>query len=70
MGRWQPMPGHDADRLEISAVFVLNSCERMTITVKKEFRFMFATLLLERQLPAMDELNRRLSARILERDAQ
>lgn len=42
----------------------------MTITVKKELRFMFPTLLLERQLTGVAELNQRLAARILERESE
>lgn len=39
-----------------------------TITVKKEFTFSFATLILQRELAAVDELNRQLSGVILERE--
>ena len=42
----------------------------MTITVKKEFKFLFSTLLLERQLEGVADLNQRLSERILEREEQ
>ena len=42
----------------------------MTITVKKEFKFLFPSLLLQRQLEGVAELNQRLSARILEREGQ
>lgn len=42
----------------------------MTITVKKEFKFLFPTLLLQRQLEGVAELNQRLSARILTREGQ
>ena len=41
----------------------------MTIRVKKEFSFTFATVVLERQVPDVAELNQRLAARILEREA-
>ena len=41
----------------------------MTIRVKKEFAFTFATVVLERQFSDVVELNRRLTARILEREA-
>ncbi len=40
----------------------------MTITVKKEFKFAFATLLLERQFSDVADLNRRLSEKILSRE--
>jgi uncharacterized protein (TIGR02466 family) len=40
----------------------------MTITVKKEFRFTFATLVLERRYPGASELNRRLREQILARE--
>lgn len=42
----------------------------MTITVKKEFAFTFATIVLERHLSGVDELNRRLAERIVERQRQ
>jgi hypothetical protein len=41
----------------------------MTIRVKKEFAFTFATIVLERQLSGVEGLNQRLRARILEREA-
>jgi uncharacterized protein (TIGR02466 family) len=42
----------------------------MTITVKREFKLMFATLVLERQLAGVDDLNRRLAKTILQRETE
>jgi uncharacterized protein (TIGR02466 family) len=44
--------------------------EHMTIRVKKEFAFTFATIVLERQFSGVQTLNHRLKARILEREAE
>jgi uncharacterized protein (TIGR02466 family) len=49
--------------------FVLDSSEYMTIRVKKEFAFTFATIVLERHFAGVEALNQRLSAKILEREA-
>ena len=48
---------------------MLESYELMTIRVKKEFAFTFATIVLERQFPDISALNQRLAAQILEREA-
>ena len=56
--------------LAMAAVFVLESCKAMTITVKKEFKLMFATIVLERHIRGVEDLNRRLAAKILEREQQ
>jgi uncharacterized protein (TIGR02466 family) len=48
---------------------VLDSSEYMTIRVKKEFAFTFSTIVLERQFSGVEALNERLSAKILEREA-
>lgn len=42
----------------------------MTSAVKREFKFMFPTLVLERQLPDVDESNRRLAETILARERE
>jgi uncharacterized protein (TIGR02466 family) len=42
----------------------------MTIRVKKEFAFTFATIVLERQFSGVEALNQRLAARVLEREAE
>lgn len=42
----------------------------MTITVKKEFKFTFATIVLERRFSDVEDLNRRLGEAILERERQ
>ena len=43
--------------------------EVMTIRVKKEFAFTFPTVILERRFEGVADLNARLAARILEREA-
>src|SRR5690349_23671478 len=42
----------------------------MTITVKKEFKLMFATIVLERHFQGVEDLNQRLVSKILAREKQ
>ncbi len=49
---------------------MLDLPEYMTIRVKKEFAFTFATIVLERHFSGVDALNQRLSAKILSREAE
>lgn len=57
-------------RLAYASAFMLDSPEAMTIRVKKEFVFTFPTVVLERHFSAQEGLNRRLAAKILQREAE